>query len=205
MYSQVRDLLAAPEWRAQIDGDDLPLLRVLTQVCQEFCQPGPTTLEEPALQVELRRDDDLHQYRLWFLYPPSTQRLNYFQQARIYALGYPYVDASGIFIDVEPGMPEPRLALTVLVTMKSSPVVAETTEKITVATTVVYHPASAVGANFPASGLNVRKLAAGTTFSNTTSPRPPAGGASGAGGKRPRADYTELQQSSAKRPRLDGE
>jgi hypothetical protein len=187
LYHPVRDLLADPETRAQVDDADLPLLRCLTQLCQEFSYHGHPVLEEPALLFELLRNDDDLQYRLWFLYPPSFQRLSFHQVSRIYALGMPYVDATGIFWDIEPPGAEhdaPRFALTILVTMRKAPVVAETKETISVATSVVYHAASTLGANTPG-GLTVRKLLAGVVLNNTASPR-----ATAVTNKRPRSDST---------------
>jgi hypothetical protein len=178
----VSDLLADPATRASVDEADLPLLKCLTQLCQEFAYHGQTVLEEPGLEFVLRRDDDEHQYRLWFLYPPSFQRLNFYQLSRIFAFGRPFVDATGIILEIEPATEAPRLALTILVTMARSPVVAETKETITVATSVVYHAASTLGANTPG-GLKVGKQQMGIVFNNSASPRT-------ASNKRPRSDST---------------
>lgn len=175
MYNQVRDLLAAPEWRAKIDEADLPLLKALTQVAQEFCHQAPTTLGEPPLVFELLRDDDAQQYRLWFLYPPSVQHLTAHGLGLIYALGEPYVDPSKITLGAEAGEPNPRLALTVLVPMRKSAVVMQTTQRISVATTVMYHQTDSL---LPSGGLSVRKLSTGTIFSNATG----GGGGGGSAG-----------------------
>jgi hypothetical protein len=211
VYHPVRDLLADPETRAQIDDADMPLLQVLTQLCQEFSYHGHPVLEEPALLFDLRRDDDDFQYRLWFLYPPSFQRLSFHQVSRIYVLGTPFVDATGIFWEIEPpaaadlAVDAPRLALTVLVTMRKAPVVAETKETISVATSVVYHAASTLGANTPG-GLTVRKQLTGMVLNNTASPRATGGGGGGAtNNKRPRSDSTAagIQGPGPKRAHVD--
>ena len=203
MYNQVRDLLADGDLKGQIEEEDLPLMGILTQVFQEFCLTGPMTLEEPPLEFELRRIDEEGVYKLWVLFPPSVTYLNFHQLSIIYKLGFPYVDAPKIIVDVEPACDPPRLALTVEMAMRRSRKILHTTQSLSVATTVDYHPASAGRASLPPSGLNVKKAAGGPTFSNTNNPRqaaPPVDT-----NKRQRSDSMSSIMPDPKRPRFDDE